>query len=74
LLLTGFREQELYFLAWPDVDLKKGTVRVTAKPEEGFSPKDYEERPTSIPPDLVDVLKALPQTSRWVFPTRKATA
>ena len=29
LLLTGFREQELYYLAWPDVDLKRATVRVT---------------------------------------------
>src|SRR5260370_12292281 len=61
LLLTRFREQELYFLAWPDVDLKKGAVRVTAKSEEGFSPKDYEERTIPIPPDLVQVLNALPQ-------------
>jgi integrase/recombinase XerD len=71
LLLTGLREQELYFLAWPDVDLKEGIVRVTAKPEEGFSPKDYEERTIPIPPDLVRLLKQLPQTSRWVFPNKK---
>src|SRR5260370_1294119 len=36
LLLTGLREQELYFLGWPDVDLQEGAVRVTPKPEEGF--------------------------------------
>ena len=71
LLLTGFREQELYFLSWPDVDLKEGTVRVTPKPEAGFSPKDYEERIIPIPPDLVQELKKLPQSSRWVFPNKK---
>jgi len=71
LLLTGLREEELYFLCWPDIDLKEGAVRVTPKPEEGFSPKDYEERIIPIPPDLVQVLNALPQTSRWVFPNKK---
>jgi len=44
---------------------------VTPKPEEGFSPKDYEERIIPIPPDLVHELKKLPQTSRWVFPNKK---
>src|SRR5262249_46777328 len=52
LLLTGLREQELYFLAWPDVNLNRGTIKVTPKPKEGFSPKDYEERVIPIPQTL----------------------
>jgi integrase/recombinase XerD len=71
LLLTGLREQELYFLDWPDIDLKNETLRVTAKPAEGFSPKDYEERTIPIPPDLLDLLKTTPRTSQVLFPTKK---
>jgi integrase len=71
LLLTGIREEELYFLTWADADLRStsnATIRVTAK--EGFSPKDYEERMIPIPEDLARMLKELPQTAEWVFPTR----
>jgi integrase/recombinase XerD len=67
LLLTGLREQELYFLAWPDVNLNAGTIKVTPKPKEGFSPKDYEERVIPIPPDLQALLKNLPRTAQWIF-------
>ena len=65
-LLTGLRDQELCYLTWTDVDLKKLTLRVTSK--EGFSPKDYEERIIPLPPDLVTLLRDLPRQSRWVFP------
>jgi integrase len=68
LLLTGQRKQELYFLAWPDVDLASATLKVTAKPQAGFSPKDYEERVIPIPRDLMVILKKLPRSSTWVFP------
>jgi hypothetical protein len=71
LRLTGLREQELYFLDWPDVDLKAGTIRVTPKPTEGFSPKDYEERAIPIPPDLLNLLKELPQKNQVLFPSKK---
>jgi len=71
LLLTGLREQELYYLDWPDVHLKGGTIRVTPKPAEGFSPKDYEERAIPIPPDLLNLLKELPQTNHVLFPSKK---
>lgn len=71
LLLTGLREQELCFLQWSDVQLtgKNPTIRVTGK--EGFSPKDYEERAVPIPSDLATLLKALPRSGDWVFPTSK---
>jgi integrase/recombinase XerD len=71
LLLTGLREQELYFLTWHDVDLTKATVTVTPKASEGFSPKDYEERIIPVPSDLVGLLKKLPHTSQWIFPNAK---
>ena len=74
LLLTGFREQELCYLTWPDLDLRnltKATIRVTGEGKEGFSPKDYEERPIPIPKDLAKLLRELPHTSEWVFPNAK---
>jgi integrase len=71
LLLTGLREQELYFLSWPDVNLNSGTIKVTPKPNEGFSPNDYEEHIIPIPPDLVKRLKTLSRKTEWVFPNAK---
>jgi len=68
LLLTGLREQELYFLSWQDVNLSSGTIKVNPKPKEGFSPKDYEERVIPIPVGLVKRLKNLPRVTEWVFP------
>jgi integrase/recombinase XerD len=67
----ALREQELYFLAWPDVNLNVGTVKVTPKPKEGLSPKDYEERVIPLPPTLTELLKNLPRRSEWVFTSAK---
>jgi integrase len=71
LLLTGLREQELCFLTWKDVDVKRATIHVTGHGKEGFSPKDYEERLIPLPPDLVALLEKLPRKSEWVFPGAK---
>ncbi|HUQ95823.1 MAG TPA: site-specific integrase [Bryobacteraceae bacterium] len=73
LLLTGFREEELCYLTWPDVEIKNldnATVRVSGEGKEGFSPKDYEERIIPIPRELAEFLQELPRASRWVFPTK----
>ena len=43
-LLTGFSEQEVMYLGWPDVNLRLRTIRVTAKPDLGFFPKRWEEK------------------------------
>lgn len=59
LLYTDLREQELCHLTWDDVDPKKKLLRVTAKPEEGFTPKTWDD---------VQALNVLPRTARWVFP------
>ena len=75
-LMTGFRKKEVTFCTWPDVDLRAGVVRVTAKPEYGFKPKDWEEREVPIPDRLVRALKAWTKNrngSEFVFPTRNGT-
>ena len=74
LLLTGLRDQELCFLAWRDVDIKNpknASIKVSGEGKEGFSPKDYEERPIPIPEELAQRLAKLPRTSEWVFPNKK---
>jgi integrase len=50
-LLTGFREQEVMFLYWSDVNFELRTVRATAKPELGFYPKRWEDREVPAPAD-----------------------
>jgi integrase len=50
-LLTGFREDEVMYLYWRDLDFDRATLRVTAKPEFDFTVKDYEERTVAVPYD-----------------------
>ena len=69
LLYTGIREQELCYLTWDDIDLKKKVLRISAKSEEGFTPKTWEERLIEMSDRLVEAIKTQPATSRWVFPT-----
>jgi len=80
-LLTGFREDEVMYLYWSDLDFDRGTLRVTAKPEFDFAVKDYEERTVAVPYDnLMGELYKLRQSNsisrlkggkpcRLVFPT-----
>ena len=70
-LLTGLRDQELSFLQWPDMDLRRGreALQVGGDGKDGFSPKDYEERILPIPEELARLLGKLPRDSEWVFPT-----
>ncbi len=70
-LLTGFREQEVVHLFWEDISFTLNTVRVTAKPDLGFSPKRWEEREVPVPQGLTRLLKALPvrKNGRFVFPS-----
>ena len=69
-LLTGMREQEVMHLCWLDINLRLRTIRVTAKPEQGFYPKRWEEREIPIANQLVSLLKGHPRTnSPFVFPS-----
>jgi integrase len=72
-LLTGFREQEVAFLFWSDINLKLRTIRVTSKPHLGFSPKRWEEREIPIPVELARLLEKRPHlhSERFVFPSPK---
>ena len=70
-LLTGFREQEVAFLFWSDINLRLRTIRVTSKPHLGFSPKRWEEREIPIPVELAKLLEKRPHlhSERFVFPS-----
>jgi integrase/recombinase XerD len=66
-LLTGFREQEVMYLGWPDVNLRLRTIRVSAKPDLDFFPKRWEERKVPVPVRLANILERHPQTNGSVF-------
>jgi integrase/recombinase XerD len=40
-LMTGEREQEVMYTYWTDVNFAAGTVRVSHKPDRGWTPKAY---------------------------------
>ena len=53
--MTGMREQEVMYTYWSEVNLAHATVRVSHKPERGWSPKAYKEREIPIPAKLAKV-------------------
>jgi integrase/recombinase XerD len=57
-LMTGEREQEVMFTYWTDVNFAASTVRVSHKPDRGWTPKAYKEREIPIPTKLAKSLKA----------------
>jgi integrase len=71
-LMTGMREQEVMHTEWSDVKLAANTVRVSHKPERGWTPKAYKEREIPIPAKLVKTLQAWKVKANGcplVFPT-----
>jgi integrase len=70
-LFTGFREQEVVHLCWPDLQFGLNTIRVTSKPDLGFWPKRWEEREVPVPKPLIELLSGHPHqgSSRFVFPS-----
>src|SRR6202167_6235419 len=72
-LLTGFREQEVMFLRWSDVNFELRTVRVTSKPELGFYPKRWEDREIPAPVELIEELRKHTHrpNCQFVFPSPK---
>ena len=57
-LMTGEREQEVMYTYWSDVNFAASTVRVSHKPDRGWTPKAYKEREIPIPAKLVESLRA----------------
>jgi integrase/recombinase XerD len=76
-LLTGERDKEVRFTIWRDIDFRRGTVRVTAKPHLKFNPKNKEEREIPVPASLLAALKEYknrqqgPNPYNLVFPTEE---
>ena len=70
-LFTGFREQEVMYLFWKDLNPKLRTVRVLSKPDLKFFPKRWEEREVPVPVELAELLESHPVTidSPFVFPS-----
>jgi integrase/recombinase XerD len=72
-LMTGMREQEVMYSYWSDVNFAAATVRVSHKPDRGWTPKAYKEREIPIPARLVKKLKAwkakADKSCNLVFPT-----
>ncbi len=72
-LMTGMREQEVMYTYWSDINFTHATVRVTHKPDRGWTPKAYKEREIPIPAKLVKNLKAwkakADKACNLVFPT-----
>ncbi len=73
LLGTGFREQEVMYCSWGNVDLAGKVLSVWSKPEYGFRVKDKEERSVPVPDSLIESLVALKRSSAstLLFPTKK---
>jgi integrase/recombinase XerD len=76
LLGSGFRDREVRYVGWRDMDFRNSLARVTAKPLWGFRPKNWEERVVPLPTALMEQLgslrerrKALP--SELVFPNSR---
>lgn len=56
-LLSGMRDKEVRYCTWRDVDFRNHAVRVTAKTQWGFKPKNKEEREIPVPLSLILELK-----------------
>jgi integrase/recombinase XerD len=74
-LMTGMREQEVMHTYWRDVDPQQGVVRVSHKPDRGWTPKAYKEREIPIPDKLLRNLKTwktkADKTCNLLFPTSR---
>lgn len=70
-LATGFRDQEVRYCTWRNINFKSKVISVKSKPELGFRPKDKEERSVPVPDDLIAALASRKQASKspYLFPT-----
>ena len=72
-LYTGMRDQEVMHVYWKDITFQAGTVRVSHKPDRGWTPKAYKERTIPVPDKLIESLRAwkkqADKSCDLVFPT-----
>jgi integrase/recombinase XerD len=76
LLASGFRDQEVQYVSWRDIDFRNCVARVTAKPLWEFNPKNYEERAVPLPEAMIEQLEQVKMerhavASQPVFPNTK---
>ena len=73
-LATGLRRGEMQTVHWADLDLVHHRVHVTAKPQYGFLPKDWEERTVPFSSEVANILKKHPRVTGCplVFPSPKS--
>ena len=64
---TGFRNREVAFLTWDDVDFKERVIRVSPKRHLDFSSKNYEGREITVPESLLDNLADWKKRSKGLF-------
>lgn len=57
ILGSGFRDQEIRYVAYVDLDFRHHLARVTAKAKWGFTPKNWEERTVPLPAGLMERLR-----------------
>lgn len=55
--LRNYRSTRNPTVAWRDIDFQSKTFTITAKPDLGFTPKDFEERSVPLPDALVEALQ-----------------
>ena len=76
-LLSGERDKEVRHSSWSDIDFNGQCVRVTAKKQLRFKPKDKEEREIPVPQPLMQLLRLYKARQsgenphNLVFPTDK---
>jgi len=58
-LMTGMREQEVMYTYWKDIKFADCVIRVSHKPDRGWTPKAYKEREIPVPSKLIKSLKKL---------------
>ena len=54
---SGFRDQEIRYVEWKDIDFRNHDVRLKAKPHWRFTPKNWEERVVPLPYGLIERLR-----------------
>jgi len=58
-LSSGFRDREIRYVTWRDVDFRNSVVCVTAKPIWRFKPNNYEERAVPLAAAMIEQLQEL---------------
>ncbi len=70
---TGCRVGEAINLTWDCVDEINGSVEITS--QDGWTPKTLQsERTIPLNTALLEMIRSLPKTSHYVFPTHNADA